>query len=63
MSVGPAPVRPPSARPSARDASLGAPPQGQGFWARWWSQPFNRIRTFVSLGLMALLLLYGLFAG
>jgi hypothetical protein len=32
-----------------------------GFWGRWWSRPVTRIRVFVSLGLVTLLLGYGLF--
>jgi hypothetical protein len=63
MSVRPTAVRPPVARPSAPVGSLGSPPPEQGFWARWWSRPFNRIRTFVGLGLLTLALLYGLVAG
>jgi hypothetical protein len=65
MSVRPAAVRPSAARPSAApiNPALGAPPPEQGFWARWWSRPFNRIRTFVSLGLLGLWFLYLLIAG
>jgi hypothetical protein len=67
MSSRPAVVRPPRPQPTASNgpapsaSPFGPPPPAPGFWARWWSRPFNRIRVFASLGGLALLLLYALF--
>jgi|EndMetStandDraft_5_1072996.scaffolds.fasta_scaffold296008_2 hypothetical protein len=68
MSVRPVAVRPSGARASAStpptgavphpSISYGAPPPEHGYWARWWQR--KRMRIFVSIGMLVLLLLFQL---